>query len=177
MPPIVDYLDWIYFVKYRDAIAEIVAQRHPMLRDTPTHLRLTANPDAVGVPAEVVWAIATGQRIHRTLPLGETDRGEDFPGIDVKGTATTRDPHLLVAPKRTGQAWADRYILIALDFELMRGKIVGEASGDAVQTAPRLRCRVCRAKFKHDHILCRCELRPVRWAWVGTSPHDPMPED
>jgi hypothetical protein len=94
--------------------------------------------ELLGVLGEFVAGLELGLEPDLGVYLGG-DRGADFGGLDVKGTAggrrRLRDPHLIVDAWKldAGARW---FALVILEPELERGRVAGWATPDELREHP-----------------------------------------
>lgn len=86
----------------------------------------------IGAFAEWAYGSASGLPWNTSPDLG--DGGEDFPGIDVKGTEHWRSPRLLRLA--TDPLKAPCFVLVAVDLVEVRARYVGWATRQQLVDAP-----------------------------------------
>ena len=115
------------------------------------------NPDShfVGLCGEVLYALATGERVDTRLLL-EGDGGSDFRGgVDVKTCRFSRDAYLKhpVGAKR----WPEVFVLCYLDKQQQAGRILGWVQAGVLKDSNEVK------DFGHgpQHVLHQTQLRPI----------------
>lgn len=87
----------------------------------------------LGCMGEWLYSRVTGQ--PRNMEIKIADGGVDFPdGTDVKATSHWESPYLMRL--KTDPFKAARYVLVAVDMQLRRVRIVGQASREKLENAP-----------------------------------------
>lgn len=85
----------------------------------------------LGCLGEALYAMLSGHEMNKRIEI--RDGGTDFPGVDVKATSHWQAPRLLRLA--TDPLKADRYVLVAVDLEGRRARLVGQATREMLRAA------------------------------------------
>jgi hypothetical protein len=119
--------EWTELVALAEAREELQAVAHTSRFWRP-------DPHLPGLCGEWVYGLLTDQEMDRTPEIWHDQRGEDFPGIDVKTTTYWGDPHLLVGNEQGMKARL--YFAAAVNLEQRLVKPLGYATRDLITAAP-----------------------------------------
>lgn len=122
--------EWIYWIEGEWGLFETEAERRDRISDSVSWTRRwSENFNLVGSVGEGHYGFMTDQ--ERTAGFG--DDGQDFPGVDAKGTPRIDDPRLyrhVDDPLK-----ANFYALVAVDLRPHRSRYVGYASREELLAA------------------------------------------
>jgi len=130
--------NWVELSEYWDAIYCMALARHTQKRKFRSSNLWTAkeNTHFYGLCGEVVVALETGLKVDRSLRING-DPGYDFVvngcTFDVKTSTFWHSPDLKEFTNK--ELVADEYILVALDMERRRGRVVGWVTREQLVSA------------------------------------------
>jgi len=128
---------WIDLAPYWDKLRAAADARDKQKKGFSTANYMNFDSNFIGLLAEQVYAIVTGQPLNLDLIISG-DGGVDFPGIDIKGNEYWDGPN-------AGSPWlvnysdkplrAAKYVLVGIDKKRKRGFVAGWATREDVEKA------------------------------------------